>query len=288
MLQRERETNTNRPRHLPRLRATEQQQQQQQQQQPPPVVAEIVPLQPSSTVTSSIVPRTQRAHNHRVVFSTKFDSTCLFQKGQSCPLVEQATTVVKGASKLRASSRSAIKARYESPRISQTNGIRHVGFDPAVKAETGLATSTFSLYLRCRTLLPIREEEGRKRRRDPSVGFIDAVLAIEPKSKKSCLRANRASEEVNRRGIKRKCDTTTPAIAENGEALERKFKRACIRAEESHVQSEVVEVSRFIDCSLFLISLLCQFSSSQSDTSYCSIHPLPSCLCLCLADSLNY
>ena len=77
---------------------------------------------------------------------------------------------------------------------------------------------------------------------------------------------------MRRHGIKRKCDTTTPAIAENGEALERKFKRARISADDSHVQAEVVEVSRFIACSLFLISLLCLFSSSQSDISYCSIH----------------
>jgi len=136
------------------------------------------------------------------------------------------------------------------------------------KCMAGLVTSTLSLYLRCRILQPIREEEGRKRRRS------DGALALELKSsKKICLRAETASQ-VHRNGMKRKWI---------GSALGHKSKRARIHADASHVQSEVVEVSRFIDCSLFLISLLCLLSSSQSDKSYCSIHFLPSCL----ADSLN-
>jgi len=94
---------------------------------------------------------------------------------------------------------------------------------------------------------PIREEDSTvvakcrpiKRRRS------DEGLALEEKSsKKICLRAEIASQV---HGIKRKW---------SGSALEHN-KRACIRADDSHVQSEVVEVSRFIACSLFLISLLC-------------------------------
>ena len=209
-----------------------------------------------------------RPHNRRTHFSTTDDTTCVYPKRVALPLVEQATTVVKGASKLRASSRRDIMERYKTSRISQTYGNRHVGFGPAVKAEAGLVTSTLSLYLRCRILQPIREEEGRKRRRS------DGALALELKSsKKICLRAETASQ-VHRNGMKRKWI---------GSALDHKPKRARIRADDSHVQSDVVEVSRFIACSLFLISLLCLFSSSQSDISYCSIHFLPSCL----ADSLN-
>jgi len=95
---------------------------------------------------------------------------------------------------------------------------------------------------------PIREEDSPvnatrrpiKRRRS------DEGLALEEKSsKKICLRAETASPV---HGMKRK---------RIGSALGRKSKRSCIRADDSHVQSEVVEVSRFIACSLFLISLLC-------------------------------
>ena len=230
-----------------------------------------------STVTSSILrcasqEVTMRPRNNTVLFSTTDDTTCVYPKGVALPLVEQATTVVKGASKLRASSRRDTMERYKTSRISQTYGKRRAVFGPAVKAEAGLVTSTLSLYLRCRILQPIREEEGRKRRRS------DGALALELKSsKKICLRAETASQ-VHRNGMKRKRDTTTTAIAEHGEALEHKSKRARIRADDSRVQPEVVEVSRFIDCSLFLISLLCPFSSSQSDISYCPIHLLPSCL----------
>jgi hypothetical protein len=192
---------------------------------------------------------TQRPHNHQVVFRSTSDTTCLFQKGLSCPLVEQATTVVNGASILRASSRRDIIARRGS--ISQTGYAisRQVVFpDLPVKAEAGLVTSTSSRYLKCRFLLTIREEEGRKRRRSNSTddtAGIDAALAL-PESKKICLRAEKASE-VNRHGIKRKWDTTT--TAENDAAPEHKFKRARVCADESQVQS--VEVSGFL---LFLIS----------------------------------
>ena len=132
-----------------------------------------------------------------------------------------------------------------------------MGFDPAVLAEAGLVTSTSSLYLRCRLLLPIREEEGRKRGRSiDAAAETDVALSLgEPKSKKFCRWANKASEEANRRGKKRKWNTT--AIAENDAdaALGHKSKRARIwTAGASHVQGEVVEVSRFIviACSLFL------------------------------------
>ncbi len=204
-------------------------------------------------------------HNNKVVFATTDDTTCVYPKGLALPLVEQATTVVKGASKLRASTRRVTMERYETSRISQTCGSRHVDFDLPVGAEAGLVTSTSSLYLKCRLLRPIREEETRKRRRS------DAGLALElTSSKRVCLRAETASQ-VHRHGMKRKWI---------GSALERKFKRSCIRAGATQVQSEVVEVSRFIDCFLFLISisLLCLLSSSQSDISYCSIHLLQSCL----------
>ena len=183
----------------------------------------------------------QRPHDRRTHFSTTRDTTCVYPKGLALPLVEQATTVVKGASKLRASSRRDTMERYKTSRISQTYGKRRAVFGPAVKAEAGLVTSTLSLYLRCRILQPIHEEEGRKRRRS------DGALALELKSrKKICLRAETASQ-VHRNGMKRKWI---------GSALGHKSKRARIHADASHVQSEVVEVSRFIDCSLFLISLL--------------------------------
>ena len=252
--------------------ATEQQQQQQQQQsqQPLPVVAEI-PLQPSSTVTPSILRCAsqevmQRPHGRRTHFPATHDTTCVYPKGLALPLAAQKTRVFNGASKLRPSTRHAAMELYG--RVSQTASAaaRHVEFDPAVKAEAGLATSTLSRYLTCRILRPILEEEGRKRGRsiDGTAETDAALVAIEPKSKRFCLRAEIASQV--HRGIKRKCDNT--AIAENDEALERKSKRARICA----AGSEVAEVSRFIDCSLFLISLLCLFSSSQSDIPYCSIH----------------
>jgi hypothetical protein len=207
-----------------------------------------------STVTSSILrcashEATQQPHNNKVVFCSTSDTTCLFQKGLSCPLVEQTTTVVNGASILRASSRRATIDLHGS--ISQTGytASRQVVFpDLPVGAEAGRVTSRLSMYLTCRILLPIREEEGRKRRRSSSTddtAGIDAALAL-PESKKICLRAENASE-VNRRGMKRKWDTTT--AAENDAAPEDKFKRARVCADESQVQS--VEVSRFL---LFLIS----------------------------------
>ena len=267
---------------------------------------------PSSILRCASQNVKMRPHNRSVVFSTTSETTCLFPKGLALPLVEQATTVVNGASKLRSSSRRAIMERYKTCRISQTYGKRHVLFDPPVLAEAGLATSTPSLYLRCRILRPIREEEGRKRRR--SIGDtagIDAALAIEPKSKKFCLWANTASEDdstveaeaglvvhlepalgvedmevepileenstvdATRRPIKRRRSDAGLALelksnkrfcrrAETasqvhrhgikrkwiGSALEHKSKRSCIRTGASQVQS--VEVSRFIDCSLFL------------------------------------
>ena len=190
---------------------------------------------------------TRRNNNHRVVFSTTRDTTCVYPKGLTLPLAVQKTFVFNGASILRVPDhRPALMARYGS--ISQTNYAftRRVGFGPAVKAEAGRVTSTKSHYLKCRILLPIREEEGRKRRRstDDTAG-IDAALAL-PESKKICLRVEIASQ-VNRHGIKRRWDTTT--TAENDAAPEHKFKRARVCADESQVQS--VEVSRFL---LFLIS----------------------------------
>ena len=87
MLQRERETNTNRPRHL-RIEATRQ------------------------TTSGKRPPSSLRPHDHRVVFKATHDTTCVYPKGFDRPLVEQETFVFNGASKLRASTRHAIMARY--------------------------------------------------------------------------------------------------------------------------------------------------------------------------------
>ena len=115
--------------------------------------------------------------------------------------------------------------------------------------------------MRCRNLQPIREEEGRKRGHSDVTAETDVALALdEPKSKKFCLRANNASEEVNRRGKKRKCETTT--TAENDAAPEHKPKRARIcAAGASQVQPDVVEVSRFIviACSLSYFTVVSIF-----------------------------
>ena len=248
---------------------------------------------PSSILRSAGQEATRRPQDRHVAFSVTSDTTCVYHKGLSCPLAEQEMIVFNGASKLRAPSRGAIKARYQSPRISQTCGSRHVGFDPAVLAETGLVTSTSSLYLRCRILQTILEEDLTveaeaglvvhlepalgiedmevepiedtpavdatrrpvKRRRSTDYTVEDASLALEQKSsKKFCLRVETASQ-VRRRGIKRKCSTT----AEVDDAVEQKPKRARICADAPQDQSKVAEVSRFIDCSLFLISLFVYF-----------------------------
>ena len=105
-------------------------------------------------------------------------------------------------------------------------------------------------------------EEGRKRGRSiDAAAETDVALALdEPKSKKVCLRANNASEEVNRRGKKRKCETTT--TAENDAAPEHKPKRARIcAAGASQVQPDVVEVSRIIviACSLSYFTVVSIF-----------------------------
>ena len=265
-----------------------------------------------ATTTSSILrsagqEATQRPPDRHVAFSVTSDTTCVYYKGLSCPLAEQETIVFKGASKLRDPSRGAIMADYGIGRISQTCGSRHVGFDPTVLAETGRVTSNSSLYLRCRILQPILEEDltveaeaglvvhlesalgvedmevepiedtstvdatrrSLKRKRSTDDSVEDASLALEQKSsKRVCLRVETASQ-VHRRGIKRKCSTT----AEVDDAVEQESKRARICADASQVKSQVVEVSRFIACSLFLNLLLCLFSSSQSDIiSYFSIH----------------
>jgi len=158
-------------------------------------------------------------------------------------------------------------AYHRMCRISQTYGNRHVGFGPAVEF-TGRVTLQPLLEMPIGILQPIREEEEADlepehgvedmevepiREEDSTVVATrrpikrrrsDEGLALEEKSsKKICLRAETASQV---HGIKRKW---------SGSALEHN-KRACIRADDSHVQSEVVEVSRFIACSLFLISLL--------------------------------
>jgi len=251
-------------------------------------------------VTSSILRSAgqKRPHNRHVKFSATHDTTCVYLKGLSCPLVEQETIVFHGASKLRDSSRRDIMAHYGMCRISQTYGTRHVGFDPAVEF-TGRVTLEPLLEMPIGILQPILEEEEaepehgvedmevepireetptvdatpRPFKRSRSTDDTDADLAHEQKSsKRVCLRA--ASQEHRRK--KRKCSTT--ATTEMDATLEHKPKRARICADASQVQSEVAEVSRFIACSLYLISLLCLFSSSQSDISYCSIHLLPSCL----------
>jgi hypothetical protein len=160
-------------------------------------------------------------------------------------------------------------ADYDMCRISQTYGNRHVGFGPAVEftgrvtlepllempigilqpiveeeeAEAGLVHLEPALGVEDMEVEPIREEDSTvvatrrpiKRRRS------DAGLALEKKSsKKFCRRAETASPV---HGMKRKRIDS---------ALGRKSKRSCIRTGASQVQSKVVEVSRFIDCSLFL------------------------------------
>ena len=278
---------------------------------------------PSPATTTSSIPRsagqeaTQRPQDRHVAFSVTSDTTCVYYKGLDCPLAEQEMIVFKGASKLRDPSRRVIKALYGISSISQTNSAvsRQVVFDPTVLAETGRVTSNSSLYLRCRILQPILEEDltveaeagpvvhlesalgvedmevepiedtstvdatrrSLKRKRSTDDSVEDVSLALELKSsKKFCLRVETASQ-VHSRGIKRKCSTTA---SENDAAP----KRARICADASQDQSKVAEVSQFIDCSLFLISLLCLFSSSQSD-NILLLDPflLPSCL----ADSLN-
>src|SRR5210317_1711896 len=74
----------------------------------------------------------KRPHNRHVKFSATHDTTCVYLKGLSCPLVEQETIVFDGASKLRDSSRRDIMAHYGMCRISQTYGTRHVAFEPAL------------------------------------------------------------------------------------------------------------------------------------------------------------
>ena len=211
----------------------------------------------------------RRSHNRHVAFSATRDTTCVYTKGSALPLAVQKTIVFNGASKLRDLSRLAIMADNGMRRISQTYGNRHVGFGPDVEF-TGRVTLQPLYEMPIGILQPIREEEEDEscpehgvedmevepiREEDSTVVATrrpikrrrsDEGLALEEKSsKKICLRAEIASQL---HGIKRKWSDS---------ALERKFKRACIRADDSHVQSEVVEVSRFIDCSLFLILLLC-------------------------------
>ena len=250
-----------------------------------------------ATTTSSISAgqeATQRPQDRHVAFSVTSDTTCVYYKGLDCPLAEQEMIVFKGASKLRDPSRRVIKALYGISSISQTNSAvsRQVVFDPTVLAETGRVTSNSSLYLRCRILQPILEEDltveaealgvedmevdpiedtptvdatrrSLKRKRSTDDSVEDASLALSSKRARIC------ASPVQPR-MKRKLDPTT---AEVDDAVEQKIKRARICADASQDQSKVAEVSQFIDCSLFLISLLCLFSSSQPDIiSYCSIH----------------
>jgi len=249
-----------------------------------------------STVTSSILRRAsqevmRRPHNRRTHFPATHDTTCLYPKGSALPLAVQKTIVFNGASKLRDLSRLAIMADHGMRRISQTYGNRHVGFAPTVEF-TGRVTLEPLLEMPIGILQPILEEDEA----EPEHGVED--MEVEP------IREENSTVDVTRRPMKRRRSDEGLALEKKsskrirlraetasqvhgmkrkriGSALERKFKRACIRADDSHVQSEVVEVSRFIACSLFLISLLCQLSSSQSNI--CSIHFLPSCL----TDSLN-
>ena len=237
---------------------------------------------PSSILRCASEEATRQPHDHRVVFKATADTTCVYPKGLDRPLVEQETIVFNGASKLRPPTRRDIMADYEMCRISQTYGKRHVDFDLPVLAEAGLVVHLEpTLGVEDMEVEPIREEDStvdatrrpvdKRRRSIDDATETDVALALyEPKSKKFCLRANTTSEVISH-GIKRKWIGS--AIAENDAALERKSKRARIcAAGASHVQHEVVEVSRFFDCSLFLISLLCLFSSFQSDISYCLIH----------------
>ena len=204
------------------------------------------------------------------MFKATADTTCVYPKGLDRPLVEQETFVFNGASKLRSSTRRAIMADYDICQISQTYGERHAVFDPAVLAEAGLVVHHELSVVEDMEVEPIREEDStvdatrrpvdKRRRSIDDATETDVALALhEPKSKKFCLRAETTSEMI-RHGSKRKWNTTE--IAENDAAPEHKSKRArIVCADDSHVQSEVVEVSRFIASSEFLISLLCLFSS---------------------------
>src|SRR5210317_1674641 len=232
-------------------------------------------------VTSSILRSAgqKRPHNRHVKFSATHDTTCVYLKGLSCPLVEQETIVFDGASKLRDSSRRDIMAHYGMCRISQTYGTRHVGFDPAVEF-TGRVTLEPLLEMPIGILQPILEEEEaepehgvedmevepireetptvdatpRPFKRSRSTDDTDADLAHEQNSsKRVCLRA--ASQEHRR--MKRKCSTT--ATTEMDETLEREHKRARICGDASQVKSEVAEVSRFIFVPIsyfFVVSIL--------------------------------
>ena len=221
----------------------------------------------------------KRPHNRHVKFSATHDTTCVYLKGLSCPLVEQETIVFDGASKLRDSSRRDIMAHYGMCRISQTYGTRHVGFDPAVEF-TGRVTLEPLLEMPIGILQPILEEEEaepehgvedmevepireetptvdatpRPFKRSRSTDDTDADLAHEQNSsKRVCLRA--ASQEHRR--MKRKCSTT--ATTEMDATLEREHKRARICADASQVKSEVAEVSRFIFVPIsyfFVVSIL--------------------------------
>jgi hypothetical protein len=265
----QRETNTNRPRSIHNSNSNRHNNHFR--------LSSMSSLNRHSTVTSSILRRASqevmwRPHDRHIHFSTRRDTTCVYPKGSALPLAVQKTIVFNGASKLRDLSRLAFMADHGMRRISQTYGNRHVGFGPAVEF-TGRVTLQPLLEMPIGILRPIREEEEAEAglvHPEPALGVEDMEvepireedstvvatrrpikrrrsdegLALEKKSsKKFCLRAEIASQ-VHRHGIKRKW---------SGSALEHN-KRACIRADDSHVQSEVVEVSRFIDCSLFLIS----------------------------------
>ena len=264
----------------------------------------------------------QRPHGRRTHFPATHDTTCVYPKGLALPLAAQKTIVFNGASKLRPSTRHAAMELYG--RVSQTASAatRHVEFDPAVKAEAGLVTSTLSRYLTCRILRPILEEEGRKRGRsiDVTAETDAALVAIEPERKRFCLRAEIASQV--HRGIKRKCDTSTTTIAENEDAalvaIEPKSKRFCLRAEIasqvhrgikrkcdttattiaendealerkskrariSAAGSEVAEVSQFIDCSLFL----CCVYFLHSNLIYLIVRSIPFTIISCRLSQLS-
>ena len=136
--------------------------------------------------------------------------------------------------------------------IEETSTADHIGGEvDAVLAEAGLVVHLEpALGVEDMEVEPIREEDStvdatrrpvKRRRSIDDATETDVALALEHESKRFCLRANTTSE-VHRHVIKRKWI---------GSALERKSKRACFRADDSHVQAEVVEVSRFIDYSLF-------------------------------------
>src|SRR5210317_1254332 len=201
--------------------------------------------------TSSILRSSgqKRPHNRHVKFSATHDTTCVYLKGLSCPLVEQETIVFDGASKLRDSSRRDIMAHYGMCRISQTYGTRHVGFDPAVEF-TGRVTLEPLLEMPIGILQPILEEEEaepehgvedmevepireetptvdatpRPFKRSRSTDDTDADLAHEQNSsKRVCLRA--ASQEHRR--MKRKCSTTATTEMDDEQ---NSSKRVCLRA----------------------------------------------------------